>query len=99
MKRTKAPKQIAAYRHRAPVSVQEPVIDPSKLFYVTVRDAGRTGWLLGPYELHAEALANVDRGRSLAENVDVRAVWYAFGTAGVPRDLAEKIKPVFGKAA
>ena len=52
-------------------------------FYVTVRDAGRTGFLLGPYRTHRQALANVERGRELAEKADRWAHFYAFGTAKV----------------
>lgn len=50
-------------------------------YYVTVVDAGRVGYLLGPYDTHVEALANVERARGLAEGVDPRAWFYAFGTA------------------
>jgi hypothetical protein len=53
-------------------------------FYVTVQDAGRTGFLLGPYSTHEAALSNVERGRRLAEEANSRAVFYAFGTSSVP---------------
>jgi hypothetical protein len=53
----------------------------ARLFYVTVRDAGRTGFLLGPYSTHGEALANVKRGTRLAQDANSRAVFYAFGTS------------------
>jgi hypothetical protein len=52
-------------------------------FYVTVKDGRRTGWLLGPYATHGEALAHVDDGRRLARAVDDRAAWYAFGTSRI----------------
>jgi hypothetical protein len=52
-------------------------------FFVTVRDAGRTGFILGPYPTHEEAIANVERGRRMAEQANARAVFYAFGTARV----------------
>ena len=52
-------------------------------FYVTVRDGGRTGYLLGPYPTHDEARTNVDRGRTLAEARDAWAHFYSFGTARV----------------
>ena len=61
-------------------------------FYVTVRDGPRTGYLLGPYRTHREALAQVDRGRSLAYDADPRAPFYAYGTAGT----AETLSTVFG---
>lgn len=69
---------------------------PSGDFYVTVRDAGRTGFLLGPYADIRDALAEVPRGRELAiENADCRAVFYAYGTSRLP--IGTAIKTVFGK--
>lgn len=64
-------------------------------YYVTVRDGSRTGFLLGPYTLHADAIANVNRGNTLACNADSRAHWYAFGTAHVRHNVAQP-KTVFG---
>lgn len=52
-------------------------------FYVTVRDGGRTGWLLGPYDFHGEALARVEDGRRLAKAANDRAFWYAYGTSRI----------------
>ena len=63
-------------------------------FYVTVLDHDRTGFLLGPFISHADALANVERGRKLAESVNDRAIWYAYGTASAPHGTV--IKTVFG---
>lgn len=65
-----------------------------KRYYVTVRDAGRTGWLLGPYDTHALALENVERGRRLAEQANAYAHFYAFGTASV--DGERQPRTVFG---
>jgi hypothetical protein len=45
-------------------------------YYVSVRDAGRTGLLLGPYGSESEA-----RGH---EQSDPFAHFYSFGTAGAP---------------
>lgn len=53
-------------------------------YYVTVRDGARSGFLLGPYRTHGEALGQVDRGRELAERGDPFAHFYAFGTARAP---------------
>lgn len=64
-------------------------------FYVTVRDAGRTGFLLGPYDDYRDALANVKRGSKLAEDADCRAVFYAYGTSRLP--AGTKCKTVFGR--
>lgn len=52
-------------------------------FYVTVKDGGRTGYLLGPYEAKGEAEAEVPLGRRLAEQADSRAAFYAFGVTRV----------------
>lgn len=54
------------------------------LYYVTVRDGGRTGFLLGPYLSRAEALANVERGKNLAATANGYAWFYAYGTASYP---------------
>jgi hypothetical protein len=64
-------------------------------YYVTVREGNRHGYLLGPYDTHAEALSHVQRGSEYAAGVDVKAHWYAFGT-GRLRDDAETVKSVFG---
>lgn len=62
-------------------------------FYATVADAGRTGWLLGPYDEHHAAISQVDRGRELACAADSRACFYAFGTA---RDPGPERRTLFG---
>lgn len=62
-------------------------------FYVTVRDGGRSGALLGPYNTHDEALANVDRAREHAQQVNDRAIWYAYGTARVTMKPGKELKP------
>ena len=60
-------------------------------YYVSVVDAGRTGLLVGPFvNNHAAALACVDRARTVAESVNDRAVWYAFGTVRLDPDVAVK---------
>jgi len=63
-------------------------IEPDSLeareYFVSVKDAGRTGFLLGPYATHAEALRNVERGKALGEKANSWAVFYAFGTASAP---------------
>ncbi len=53
-------------------------------FYVSVLDGPRYGFLVGPFDTHDQALAQVDSARAAAEQVDPRAVWYAFGTARAP---------------
>jgi len=56
-------------------------IDPG--YYVTVSDAGRVGFLAGPYDTHVEALAKVDEAAERAEGADPWAHFYAFGTTRV----------------
>jgi hypothetical protein len=53
-------------------------------YYVSVRDAGRTGLLLGPYGSESEARGHVERARKMAEQSDPFAHFYSFGTAGAP---------------
>jgi hypothetical protein len=63
------------------------------LFFVTcIEDEGkrRTGFLLGPYDTHSEALTNVDRGRKLAEDADEKAHWYSFGTRSISEPTDRK---------
>ena len=70
-------------------------------FYVTVKDGPKTGFLLGPYETHEEALANVDRGREAAFESDNkgRSWFYAYGTSKItlPATMTEFPKGVFGQ--
>jgi hypothetical protein len=63
-------------------------------FYVTVRDAKKVGFLLGPYDDFHEADANVDRARGLARKADPWAAFYGFGVA---RDPGPARATVFGR--
>jgi hypothetical protein len=73
-------KTIAAYRHPATDSAQEPDTQPGD-YFVSVLDGGRHALVSGPYvNDHAAALADVEHCRTLAEKHDARAVFYAFGT-------------------
>lgn len=59
---------------------QQPDTQPGE-YYVSVRDGGRTGLLLGPFTNdHKAALDLVEKVRTKAEELDPRAVFYAFGT-------------------
>lgn len=63
-----------------------------KAFYVTMkretqRHGTKTAWLLGPYATHEEALELVHTARGLAEEVDPRCVWDAFGTSSITMDV------------
>lgn len=68
-----------------------------KEYFVTVRNGQRSGFLLGPYTTHAEALAMVDVGRLLAIDADPWASFYEFGTAGAVPGFVTKT--VFGNLA
>lgn len=61
------------------------------VFYVSVRDGQRTGFLLGPYGDHGTALANVERGRKLACDANDRAWFYSYGTASLPADTVVSV--------
>ena len=60
--------------------------DADSMFYVTVVDGARVGFLLGPYRNHQDAFDNVDRGRDLANETDPRAAFYSFGTSSIKRE-------------
>ena len=81
-----------------PVPAQQPplVAQRDQRYYVGIKDAerGRVGYLLGPYDTHGEALANVKRAGDMAEDVDAWATFYNIGTCSVPADKA--IRTVFG---
>lgn len=60
------------------------VADQNFYFVSCVETDGRRrkSLLAGPYDTHAEALAQVDNVSHMASETDPRAAWYAFGTAG-----------------
>lgn len=49
-------------------------------YFVSARDAGQTWLLLGPFALHATALAFVEKVRTLAVDRDPLTHFYSFGT-------------------
>ena len=76
-------------------SAVEPDARESREYFVSVRDSGRNGFLLGPYETHAEALAQVANGRERAIKANSWAHFYAFGTCSAPAGLVKKT--IFGR--
>lgn len=78
-------KRIAEYVHvPAPGS---PLLDTRLgAYYVSVQDGKRTALLAGPWPTHREALDMVDTVRALAQSLDPRGAFYAFGTARLPDD-------------
>jgi hypothetical protein len=56
-------------------------------YYVSVVDSKRYNLLLGPFvDDHKAALDHVDAVRAKAEELDPRAVFYAYGTCRLPDD-------------
>ena len=54
-------------------------------YYVTAFDGSRYAKLLGPFtDDHQAALNHVEKVRAKAEQIDPRAVFYAFGTCRIP---------------
>jgi hypothetical protein len=64
-------------------------------YYVTVYDAGRHGFLLGPFRSKRIAERNVERGRQMADRHNDHAWFYAYGTARVKEDIPEARPAVF----
>ncbi len=64
-------------------------------YYVTVADAGRHGFLLGPYRAKRTAERNVARGRRMALLHNDRAWFYSFGTGRVKASIPEAKPAVF----
>lgn len=60
----------------------------NRAYYVSAIDGERKALICGPYATHDAALADVQRVKRAAERVDPRAVWWAWGTAGVNLDAA-----------
>jgi len=56
-------------------------------YYVTIRDAGRVGFLMGPYATHAEALSRVEEASERTECVDPWAHFAEFGTTRIKAPL------------
>ncbi len=55
-------------------------------YYVSVVDGPQFGLLAGPFPTHAEALAMVNEAQTKAEEVNRKAIWYAYGTVRMADD-------------
>lgn len=62
---------------------QIPDTAPGPYYVSVVRESGDYRLLAGPYDSHQAALDNVEKARAIAEKVDRRAVWYAYGTCRI----------------
>lgn len=49
-------------------------------YYVSVKDDGKAGLVVGPFDNHKDALLKVSETRRLAGEHNPRAVWWSFGT-------------------
>lgn len=56
-------------------------------FYVTCADAGRIGYLAGPYPTHGEALAVLPAVKHAAGKADPWSDFYAFGTVAMAAEF------------
>lgn len=62
-------------------------------FYVTVRNRAQTGFLLGPYSTHDEALDNVDRAREYLREHRTDMWFHDYGTAKATAKPGRELKP------
>lgn len=58
----------------------------NRVYYVSAIDGDRKALIVGPYATHEEALADVQRVKRAAYEVNDRAIWWAWGTASVDLD-------------
>lgn len=59
------------------------------LYYVAVRDADKTELLYGPFNSHADALANVNIVCNQAVKLNEYAWFYSFGTVAMKKGYRE----------
>lgn len=52
-------------------------------YYVSAIDAGRTFLMAGPFDTHQDALENVENARLIADGLDPRAWFMAWGTVRI----------------
>jgi hypothetical protein len=77
-------REIHSYRHRTEEDEQQPDDQPGD-YFVSAVDGGSRALVSGPYiNDHASALDDVAECRQLVEEVDPKAVFYAFGTCRLP---------------
>ena len=88
-------KRITSYTHSNPDPDEQQTDTAPGPYFVSVTDAGRLGLLAGPYDHHADALAEIERVKTLAIEADRRAHFYQFGTV---RMKPGTYKTVFAKA-
>ena len=52
-------------------------------YYVSCTDAGQVWLMAGPYQTHSEALADQDKALKIADSIDGRAWFMAWGTCRI----------------
>ena len=62
---------------------------PGANYYVSVIDGKRWRCLAGPFRTHSDALSMVPATCDKANELDVRAAFYAFGTVAMAQDYTE----------
>jgi len=62
-----------------------------ELFYCTVRDGNRTGFMLGPFNKLEEAKDSVPLARKLARKVNAWSDFYGFGVSSLPADVEPRV--------
>jgi len=101
----KTPKKLEAYRHPWKQPGGPLADDAPGPFYVTAYDPGvgpsKFYLMVGPLPKHQDALDLVEPARAMAESLDPRAVWMAFGTARMAPDFNKpgKLNEKLGVAA
>lgn len=61
-------------------------------YYVSVlNNLGDARLLLGPFGQHGQALAHVSPAREIAQGMDPKAFWYAYGTCRIAEDAGPGI--------
>jgi len=67
---------------------QLPDTAPGPYYISVMRDDGQVRLLSGPHSFHAEALDLVDKAGAIAAKIDIKAVWYAYGTVRMQEGFA-----------
>jgi hypothetical protein len=62
------------------MTTQTPDTAPGPYYVSVLREGGDCRLLSGPYTDHQAALAMVRKATDIAQQIDCKAVWYAFGT-------------------
>ena len=67
---------------------------PNGAYYVSAVDAGHVFLMAGPYQTHADALADVDKALEIADSKDGRSWFMGWGTVNVAERYKGKLFPL-----